>query len=710
MANKTLVDILRDIVGSNGDIVTASDGIYYDLIKRPNVKVGDILSSGITVDGGLLKAIEDARSTINSVKETMYGDDPINGSTGTTVEHINQAKTDIDAKSENVDTKHIDFNTKYADFTSGDTDNPAKYETFESQYNLAAQEFDKIQAIGNDLNFKNIDGTDRTGDESGKSLIKEVTDNLLKGNSSEVVKVGKDLMLGSDSKIVNVGDALLNGEPVDVVYKDMTNTDYSNILNAKANAESALSSKNDALSSKEKSNEWAEKDAGVEISGTTGHYSAKSYAHDSEVSATASEASRVASESAKNASEAARDQLTTLTTSASTLTPGSDATSSYNSGNGVLTLGIPQGDKGDKGDPFRINAVGAFADKANSNNQPRGFTFLSTNGYGPQAEEVTDTNFDGDISLDADSTITWDGSLTVGYKYNYIVTVKDGTKGSVELLEDTVSLGVVTGNTIIEVEHINAKDDLHFTSDSDFDGTINISIKRIRTQSTSVFFKSSDTDGDYWSQAAPFGKGDKGNTGLGIASLSFFSTTSDNGNPGEVDGIDTYRIIYTDGTLSDFSVANGVNLSDADIKTGYENNDDTNAFTDDFKTKLDGIAESANNYSLPDDVTKNDVNNTFTITQQATITTDDDGSFDMAVTNNFKCTVGDDLTLDFTNLASGRGGVILFNNSDAHTISKADKVICDSDCLSTLSDGGKFLLSYITDGTDVFMTYSKALS
>lgn len=124
--------------------------------------------------------------------------------------------------------------------------------------------------------------------------------------------------------------------------------------------------------------------------------------------------------------------------------------------------------------------------------------------------------------------------------------------------------------------------------------------------------------------------------------------------------------------------------------------------------KATDIGKSIQAYDA--DTTKNDVNNTFTITQQATITIDDDGSFDMAVTNNFKCTTGDDLTLDFTNLDSGRGGVILFDNSDAHTISKDDKVLVDSDCLSTLSDGGNFLLSYITDGTDVYMTYSKALS
>ena len=102
-------------------------------------------------------------------------------------------------------------------------------------------------------------------------------------------------------------------------------------------------------------------------------------------------------------------------------------------------------------------------------------------------------------------------------------------------------------------------------------------------------------------------------------------------------------------------------------------------------------------------------NNNFVVTQQAVITADNDGSFDMGVTNNFKCTPTANITLDFTNLQSGRGGVILFDNTTGITVSKAAKVIADANCLSTISTAGKYLLSYITDGTEVYMAYSKAL-
>ncbi len=157
-------------------------------------------------------------------------------------------------------------------------------------------------------------------------------------------------------------------------------------------------------------------------------------------------------------------------------------------------------------------------------------------------------------------------------------------------------------------------------------------------------------------------------------------------------------------------LANVDNTSDSDkpISSDVQDALDNKEPADSTILKDADIGGSIQEYDA--DTTKNDVNNTFTITQQATITTDDDGSFDMAVTNNFKSTPGSDLTLDFTNLDSGRGGVILFDNSGGYAISKADKIICDSDCLSTISCSGKYVLSYITDGTDVYMTYSKALS
>jgi len=77
---------------------------------------------------------------------------------------------------------------------------------------------------------------------------------------------------------------------------------------------------------------------------------------------------------------------------------------------------------------------------------------------------------------------------------------------------------------------------------------------------STIYFKLSDTSGD-WSAGAPFGKGDKGDkgdTGVGIASITFTSTTDASGNPAQSGATDTYTITYTDSTTTTFNVYNGL--------------------------------------------------------------------------------------------------------------------------------------------------------
>lgn len=59
-------------------------------------------------------------------------------------------------------------------------------------------------------------------------------------------------------------------------------------------------------------------------------------------------AARSGAEAAQHAAEAARDEITGLSATANTLPAGSDATASYS--NGLLTIGVPKGEKGDHGD------------------------------------------------------------------------------------------------------------------------------------------------------------------------------------------------------------------------------------------------------------------------------------------------------------------------------------------------------------------------
>ena len=92
---------------------------------------------------------------------------------------------------------------------------------------------------------------------------------------------------------------------------------------------------------------------------------------------------------------------------------------------------------------------------------------------------------------------------------------------------------------------------------------------------------------------------------------------------------------------------------------------------------------------------------------KGTLTTDNDGSFDMNASNNFKCTPTGNFTLTFTNIAS-QSGFILLVNTGGHTVSAAATTKVDANMLATVSTAGTYLLSYFSDGTNVYMTNSLA--
>ena len=88
-----------------------------------------------------------------------------------------------------------------------------------------------------------------------------------------------------------------------------------------------------------------------------------------------------------------------------------------------------------------------------------------------------------------------------------------------------------------------------------------------------------------------------------------------------------------------------------------------------------------------------------------TVTTDNDGSFSMSATNNFKCTPTGNLTLTFTNIVAQSGNILLVN-SGGHTVAAHANTKVDANLLATVSTAGTYLLSYFSDGTNVYMTNS----
>jgi hypothetical protein len=105
-----------------------------------------------------------------------------------------------------------------------------------------------------------------------------------------------------------------------------------------------------------------------------------------------------------------------------------------------------------------------------------------------------------------------------------------------------------------------------------------------------------------------------------------------------------------------------------------------------------------------------DAAQTYTASQRGTVTTDNDGSFDMSATNNFKATLAGAATLTFTNITAGQSGFILLDNSGAYTVSAHANTKVSASALATISAAGVYLLSYFSDGTNVYVVNSGALA
>ena len=132
-----------------------------------------------------------------------------------------------------------------------------------------------------------------------------------------------------------------------------------------------------------------------------------------------------------------------------------------------------------------------------------------------------------------------------------------------------------------------------------------------------------------------------------------------------------------------------------------------------FTSTISASPSANRTVTVPDatfTVAGSDAAQTFTASQRGTVTTDNDGSFDMNVTNNFKCTPTGNITLTFTNITSGQSGFILLVNGSNYTISAAATTKVATGALAAMSATGTYLLSYFSDGTNVFVVNSGALA
>jgi len=77
-----------------------------------------------------------------------------------------------------------------------------------------------------------------------------------------------------------------------------------------------------------------------------------------------------------------------------------------------------------------------------------------------------------------------------------------------------------------------------------------------------------------------------------------------------------------------------------------------------------------------------------------TVTAENDGSFDLAVGNDFTCTTTGNTEITFSNAAAGQSGNIKFVNGSNHTITANALVAINADVLTTLSTSGTYHLAY----------------
>ena len=96
----------------------------------------------------------------------------------------------------------------------------------------------------------------------------------------------------------------------------------------------------------------------------------------------------------------------------------------------------------------------------------------------------------------------------------------------------------------------------------------------------------------------------------------------------------------------------------------------------------------------------------WTGSQRATLVVDNDGSFDMNLGQNFKCTPVGNFALTFTNHANGQSGFIILINSGGHTVSLHANSKADANLATTVTAAGTYILSYIGDGTNAYLTNS----